>query len=82
MSQHNGGEPITLPNLSGRKCIEAVAKLGYRQVRQKGSHVRLVCEGRNPVTVPLHSTLDRGTLRSIIRTVDVTVEEFVALVRG
>ncbi len=82
MSQHNGGEPITLPNLSGRKYIAALAKLGYRQVRQKGSHVRLVCEGRNPVTVPLHSTLDRGTLRSIIRTVDVTVEEFVALVRG
>jgi hypothetical protein len=35
----------------------------------------LVCVGRNPVTVPLHDTLDRGALLSgIIRTVDVTVE--------
>jgi hypothetical protein len=27
------------------------------------------------VTVPLHETLDRGTLRSILRTVDIAVEE-------
>ena len=58
---------------------KSAAKLGYRQVRQKGSHVRLVCEGRNPVTVPMHPTLDRGTLRAIIRTVEITVDEFVAL---
>ncbi|WP_424670783.1 type II toxin-antitoxin system HicA family toxin [Candidatus Binatus sp.] len=48
-------------------------------MRQKGSHVRLVCEGRNPVTVPMHPTLDRGTLRAIIRTVEITVDAFVAL---
>ena len=65
--------------VSGRDCIKALNKLGYRQVRQKGSHVRLVCEGHNPVTVPMHPTLDRGTLRAIIRTVEITVDEFVAL---
>ncbi len=67
--------------MSGRECVDALVKLGYRQVRQKGSHVRLVCEGRNAVTVPLHNTLDRGTLRSIIRTVDITVEAFLTLVQ-
>jgi predicted RNA binding protein YcfA (HicA-like mRNA interferase family) len=68
-----------LPNISGRDCVKALNSLGYREVRQKGSHVRLVCEGRNPVTVPMHPTLDRGTLRAIIRTVEITVDEFVAL---
>lgn len=68
-----------MPTVSGRDCVKALTKLGYRQVRQKGSHVRLVCEGRNPVTVPMHSTLDRGTLRAIIRTVEITVDAFVAL---
>ncbi len=68
-----------MPTVSGQDCIKALDKLGYRQVRQKGSHVRLVCEGRNPVTVPMHPTLDRGTLRAIIRTVEITVDEFVAL---
>ncbi|WP_424669285.1 type II toxin-antitoxin system HicA family toxin, partial [Candidatus Binatus sp.] len=59
-----------MPTVSGPDCVKALTKLGYRQVRQKGSHVRLVCEGRNPVTVPMHPTLDRGTLRAIIRTVE------------
>jgi predicted RNA binding protein YcfA (HicA-like mRNA interferase family) len=68
-----------MPTVSGHDCIKALIKLGYRQVRQRGSHVRLVCEGRNPVTVPMHPTLDRGTLRAIIRTVEITVDEFAAL---
>ena len=63
----------SLPGISGYDCVKALNKLGYRQVRQKGSHVRLVCQGRNPVTVPMHPTLDRGTLRAIIRTVEITV---------
>lgn len=71
--------PPAVPIVSGRECIDALLKLGYRQARQKGSHVRLVCSGRNPVTVPLHNPLDRGTLRAIIRTVDITVEAFTRL---
>jgi predicted RNA binding protein YcfA (HicA-like mRNA interferase family) len=35
---------------------------------------------RPPVTVPLHDEIDRGTLRSIIRTVEISVEEFNNLV--
>jgi predicted RNA binding protein YcfA (HicA-like mRNA interferase family) len=68
-----------LPVISGQDCVKALNRLGYRNARQKGSHVRLVCEDRNPVTVPMHLTLDRGTLRAIIRTVEITVDEFVAL---
>lgn len=69
------------PVISSEECIRALGKLGYRRARQKGSHVRLVCEGRTPVTVPLHDTLDRGTLRSILRAVDVSVEDFLGLLR-
>ena len=72
---------LPLPIISGNDCVRALLRLGYRNARQKGSHVRLVCEGRDPVTVPIHNTLDRGTLRSIIRTVDITVEDFVKLLR-
>ncbi len=68
-----------LPIISGRECVAALAKLGYQLVRQKGSHARLVCRGRTPVTVPMHSELDRGTLRTIIRTAEISVEEFVQL---
>ncbi len=59
--------------------MEALSRLGYRVARQRGSHVRLVCDGRTPVTVPLHKELDRGTLRSIIRTAGISVQEFCEL---
>ncbi len=70
-----------LPVISGKQCVAALAKLGYRQARQRGSHVRLVCEGRTPVTVPLHDTVDRGTLRSILRVTDISVDDFIALLK-
>jgi predicted RNA binding protein YcfA (HicA-like mRNA interferase family) len=65
-----------LPVISGDKCIAALARAGYVVVRTKGSHVRLRCAGRKPVTVPRHDELDRGTLRSILRTVNMSIEEF------
>lgn len=69
-----------LPVISGSACIVALSKLGYTILRQKGSHVRLVCPRRPPVTVPMHQEIDRGTLRSVIRTVEISVEEFNKLV--
>jgi predicted RNA binding protein YcfA (HicA-like mRNA interferase family) len=69
-----------LPIISGSACVAALAKIGYRPVRQKGSHVRLECAGRPPITVPLHFEIDRGTLRSIIRTAELSVDEFIELV--
>jgi predicted RNA binding protein YcfA (HicA-like mRNA interferase family) len=68
-----------LPVISGQECIAALGRLGYRVARQKGSHVRLTAAGRPPVTVPLHKELDRGTLRAILRSADVSVDDFVAL---
>jgi hypothetical protein len=35
--------PPAVPIISGRECIDALLKLA----REKGSHVRLVCSGRN-----------------------------------
>jgi predicted RNA binding protein YcfA (HicA-like mRNA interferase family) len=67
-----------LPIISADECITALRRFGYEVARQKGSHVRLTCEGRTPVSVPMHKTLKRGTLRSILREAEITVEDFVA----
>ncbi len=69
-----------LPVVSGQQCIAALEKIGYSRVRQRGSLVRLTCEGRPPVTVPLHRELDRDTLRAILRVADVAVPEFILLI--
>ena len=45
-------------------------KEGFEVLRQKGSHVRLVKNGSDSktyITIPLHKEIDRGTLKSIIR---------------
>lgn len=68
-----------LPVISGVECVRALQRLGYIETRRKGSHIRLNCPGRPPVTVPDHEMLDRGTLRSIIRATRQTVDEFLAL---
>lgn len=68
--------------ISGDQCISALEHIGYGVARIKGSHIRMRCTGRRPVTIPKHDELDRGTLRSIVRTADVSVEEFINLLRG
>jgi predicted RNA binding protein YcfA (HicA-like mRNA interferase family) len=58
-------------NLSGDELIAALAKLGYRPTRQRGSHVRLTTDqnGKHEITVPRHNPLRLGTLAAILRDV-------------
>ncbi|HZW57978.1 MAG TPA: type II toxin-antitoxin system HicA family toxin [Nitrososphaerales archaeon] len=68
-----------LPVASGRDVIKALGRAGFRVVRQKGSHVRLERIKDDKIiklTVPLHETLKKGTLRQIITDSGMTVEEF------
>lgn len=70
---------MALPLVSGRECVAALSKLGYVKVSQVGSHIRLKCPGRGPVTVPSHKEINRDTLRSILRQAGLSEEEFRAL---
>ena len=68
-----------LPVVSGAEVVRALRTGGFEQIGQRGSHVKLRNnEGRTAI-VPLHSELAPGTLRSILRQADVTVEEFTQL---
>lgn len=69
-----------LPNISGRTCIRALAKVGFYFVRQKGSHVYIRRD--HPfaqISVPNHQELDKGTLREIINQAGLTVDQFIEL---
>jgi predicted RNA binding protein YcfA (HicA-like mRNA interferase family) len=48
--------------------IKAMQRIGYRVVRQTGSHVRLQCDAPKPhaLTIPNHSPLKVGTLAAIL----------------
>lgn len=69
-----------LPILEGKEIIKVLAKIGYRQVRQKGSHIRLQCIGRKSVTVPDHN-VGRGLLRKILRDANLSPDEFSKLLK-
>jgi predicted RNA binding protein YcfA (HicA-like mRNA interferase family) len=70
----------SLPILSGRDVVKAFAQDGWQMVRQRGSHMILVKAGHMAtLSVPDHREIARGTLRSLIRSSGLTVEEFVAL---
>ena len=64
-----------LPVTSGQKAIKALTKIGFVVVRQKGSHVFLQ-RGQDTVTIPLHNPLKRGTLNSILKQANVSLEDF------
>lgn len=68
-----------LPVISGREAVKALNRAGFRVVRQRGSHVRLekrTEERLIKLTVPLHKSLKKGTLRRIIKDAGLTVQEF------
>lgn len=68
-----------LPRVSGAEVIRALGKLGFRQVRQRGSHVvlkRMHASGVRGCVVPMHPELATGTLRGILKQARVSVEEF------
>ncbi|MCX9075697.1 MAG: type II toxin-antitoxin system HicA family toxin [Candidatus Methanoperedens sp.] len=73
---------MKLPVISGKETLKALERAGFVVVRQRGSHIRIkkvTSEKVIKITIPLHETLDRGTLKSILRNAELTVEEFVDL---
>jgi len=68
-----------LRRVSGRDAIRALEKLGFEQVRRRGSHVVLkkqTPQGDVGCVVPLHRELAIGTLRGILRQAGATPDEF------
>jgi predicted RNA binding protein YcfA (HicA-like mRNA interferase family) len=61
--------------------MAALEKAGFRQVRQKGSHIQFK-RGNLLVTIPNHpGDLNPQVLRSILRQSQITQEEFLTLLR-
>ena len=70
--------------VSAHDAIRVFEEIGYRQVRQRGSHIRLRDDTnptRLPLTVPNHKTLKPGLLRKLIRDAGLTVDEFNQLLK-
>ncbi|RRB01028.1 type II toxin-antitoxin system HicA family toxin [Larkinella rosea] len=75
-------------DLTGIELIHLLKPLGYRIIRQSGSHIRIETEqnGSHHETIPRHNPLKVGTLNAILNNIanhfGITKEELVRRVFG
>ena len=66
-------------DVSGREAVKAFQRAGW-VVRRWAPHIILEKEGLRPtLSVPDHRSLDRGTLRALLRHANLSVDDFLRL---
>jgi len=68
--------------MSGKEVVKALQRAGFYVKRQKGSHI--IVRRDSPfaqVVVPDHKSIDTGTLSNILDGADLSVEDFIKLVK-
>ncbi len=66
---------------SGKQLVKALRRIGYIVDHQKGSHIFMHNIYKNiSVIVPFHKELKKGTLNSILKKVELTIEELKELI--
>jgi predicted RNA binding protein YcfA (HicA-like mRNA interferase family) len=68
----------SLPVVSGSDTVKVFQKFGWTVARQASSHIIMTKEGEiASLSIPNHKEVARGTLRSLLRSANLTVDEFV-----
>ena len=65
-----------LPVVSGKECRKALLRLGFEEVRQRGSHL-IMKRGESGCVVPMHSEIKTGTLAGILKQGGVSTDDFI-----
>jgi len=61
--------------------VKAFESFGWNVARQSSSHIIMTKQGETvTLSIPDHKEVAKGTLRSLIRAANLTVDEFVAAV--
>jgi predicted RNA binding protein YcfA (HicA-like mRNA interferase family) len=67
-----------IPLLKPREVIKTFEQFGWEIARQKGSHIIMTKEGHiATLSIPNHTEVARGTLRSLISKAGLTIDEFI-----
>lgn len=70
-----------IPVLKPREVVRILEKLGFSEVRQRGSHRQYRHANGRGTTVPFHAGRDISPflLRQIAKDVGMTIQEFIAI---
>ncbi len=69
---------MKLPLLSSYELIRILKKMGFKEIRQKGSHAYFKHPDGRVTIVPIHSGRDigRGLLKKIMNEIEIDRKEF------
>ena len=68
-----------LPNLGGKEVVSVFQQFGWTVARQRGSHIIMTKENEIvTLSIPNHKDVAKGTLRSLIRSANITINDFLA----
>jgi predicted RNA binding protein YcfA (HicA-like mRNA interferase family) len=71
----------SLPAISGQEAVRIFESFGWSVARQRGSHIIMTKSGEiATLSIPNHKEIAKGTLRSLIRSANLTIDEFVAAI--
>jgi predicted RNA binding protein YcfA (HicA-like mRNA interferase family) len=81
-SRQRKSEPLAkVPSVNYDRIVAALRRLGYVQVRQRGSHIRMeraLVDRTIRITIPAHRPIKRSTLSHILRQAEVSLDDFLA----
>lgn len=72
-----------LPVVKADKLLKTLQKLGFVKFHQVGSHIQLKHPDGRRTTIPYHpkQEIRKGTLKSIIDDLEISVEEFITALK-
>lgn len=73
-----------LPVVKSKEMAKVLKKMGFLKFHQVGSHAQFKHKDGRRTTVPIHpgKEITRGTLKAILKDIDVSVEEFIKILRS
>ena len=72
---------MKLPLLSGRQVVKTLERLGFVEIRRKGSHVKMKHDDGRMIVFPFHDEVDRFTLKGALRDAEIDIDKFIENVR-
>lgn len=72
-----------LPTISGKNLLRIFESHGFIIKRTSGSHFSLRGKKGEATTIPVHGNKDlhRGTLKAILRDIDLSTEDFLKMIK-
>lgn len=68
---------MKLPLLSGRQVLSTLKRLGFAEVHQKGSHIKMKHSDGRIIVFPYQDEVDRYTLKGALKDAEITIDEFI-----